>query len=201
MQFYVYTHARPGGGVFYVGKGSGRRAWDFSPSRRRGHHSNIIAKHGRSQIEVQVYPCASEDHALRLEVEMIAQFRAAGAVLVNLTDGGEGTAGRPMNEASAQAFAASRGPQHYQSLSPDAKASILEGLERGRQKGRAWKASPAGQAQIRSLGQLSAQAMRDRPFIDIVCARCGVGWKCKKPTTKYCAPCSKNGARDARVRG
>ena len=194
-QFYAYTHARPDGTVFYVGKGHGRRAWDFSPSRRRSHHLNVIAKHGRSKIEVRVYPCASEELALRLEVEMIAQFRAAGAVLVNLTDGGEGTAGRPMNERSRAAFAASRGPGHFAALAPHAQAGVLGALERGRQTADAWRKSPEGRAHILSLGQRSAAAMAAKEPVQIQCQRCGRDHMAKKATTRFCPPCSKNGAR------
>ena len=92
--FYVYTHARPDGLVFYVGKGAARRAWDFSPSRRTLHHLNIIRKHGAKNIVVRIIPQPDESSAFAHEIALIATCRSSGVELINLTDGGEGTSGR-----------------------------------------------------------------------------------------------------------
>lgn len=93
-KFYVYTHAKPNGDIFYVGKGSGKRAWDFSPSRRTKHHINIINKYGRNNIKVTIIPCEWEYLAFKLERALISGHRYLGVALINLTDGGEGAAGR-----------------------------------------------------------------------------------------------------------
>ncbi len=92
--FYVYMHSRPCGELFYVGKGTGRRAWDLAPSRRIRHHRNIVEKHGISAILVEIIPCASEDQAFELEREHIARARECGARLCNIVDGGQGASGR-----------------------------------------------------------------------------------------------------------
>lgn len=97
--FYAYTHSRPDGSVFYVGKGHGRRAWNFTYGRNP-HHRSIIKKHGADNIIVTTYPCESEDSAFDLERVLIAQHPG----LANMTEGGEGASGRPISDKVRKAF-------------------------------------------------------------------------------------------------
>lgn len=90
--FYTYLHCKPNGDPFYVGKGCGRRSNDFTGGRNQ-HHKNIIAKHGKENILVYVFPCNSEAEAFADEIQQIAQLRAEGYDLCNQTYGGEGAAG------------------------------------------------------------------------------------------------------------
>jgi hypothetical protein len=90
--FYVYTHGRPDGSVFYVGKGCARRAWWFKRGRNP-HHLAIIAKYGAENIKVEILPCESEAGAFALEKKLISELPG----LVNMTDGGEGASGRPVS--------------------------------------------------------------------------------------------------------
>jgi len=93
--FYVYEHWRPDRGeCFYVGKGRGGRANHMKP--RNAHHMAIQAKLARLGTCVEVRIVAdglSEDDAFALERERIAFWRADGADLANMTDGGEGFTG------------------------------------------------------------------------------------------------------------
>lgn len=91
IQFCAYTHSRPDGSVFYVGKGDERRARNLS--RRNAHHKNIVKKHGEDNIKVTILPCSSEKAALSLERVMIKQYKSCGVNLCNRTDGGEGVSG------------------------------------------------------------------------------------------------------------
>lgn len=91
-QFYVYTHAKPDGSIFYVGKGLKKRTASISRAYNP-HHTNIVAKYGKENIIVKTMLCRSEQHAFDLEVRMIAALRQGGVKLVNLTDGGEGASG------------------------------------------------------------------------------------------------------------
>jgi hypothetical protein len=90
--FYVYQHRRNDTEtVFYIGKGSGNRAWDDHGSRYQNRIWKGCAKHGYT-VEV-VCDRLDEKHALHLEA-MLIQFhgrknRGTGE-LANLTDGGEG---------------------------------------------------------------------------------------------------------------
>lgn len=90
-QFYVYIHKKPDGTPFYVGKGTGNRAHQFS--KRTQWHKNIVKKYGKSNIVVQITYCMNEAQAFELEKIYIKQLKAAGDNLVNLTNGGEGTSG------------------------------------------------------------------------------------------------------------
>ena len=97
--FYAYTHSRPDGSVFYVGKGRGRRAWNFTHGRNP-HHRSIIKKHGPENIIVTIHPCEDEDAAFALEQKMIANHPE----LANMTAGGEGSSGRPISDKTRAAF-------------------------------------------------------------------------------------------------
>ena len=92
-RFYTYAHRKPGVqgpvGAFYIGKGSGRRAW--SHANRNAHWRNAVAKYG---LEVQILAYwPDEASAFEHERFLIACFRDLGAPLTNKTDGGEGASG------------------------------------------------------------------------------------------------------------
>lgn len=99
--FYVYEYWRPDTDVcFYVGKGHGKRAWEF---RRRHHCGNIIKKLRHLGLVVDVRIVAdglTEKAALDLEIERIAMWRRNGVRLSNITDGGEGVRGLKHSEAT-----------------------------------------------------------------------------------------------------
>ena len=99
-QFYAYVHARPetieASGIFYVGKGHGKRAWDMFS--RNFHHTNILNKHGSENILVGKLDCSSEQIAFDLEVGLIKCLRRNGVKLANMTNGGEGTVGYVQTE-------------------------------------------------------------------------------------------------------
>lgn len=88
---YVYIHRKSSdGSPFYVGKGSGKRAW-FSKAGRSRYWNNVASKHG---VTVEIYKDnLSERDALELEVILIKELRDKGESLVNLTDGGDGVNG------------------------------------------------------------------------------------------------------------
>lgn len=92
-QFVVYRHATTSGRIFYIGKGTEKRARDLAPSRRTRWHLNLVRKY-RDELVIEVHPCGSEAEAFDLERRWIAEARAQGHRLANLTDGGEGAAGR-----------------------------------------------------------------------------------------------------------
>lgn len=86
--YYVYIHRKPDNTVFYVGKGSNRRAWDTCDRNR--HWRNTVRKYGY-YVEI-VQDGLQEWAALELEVELIAYHGRkdlGNGGLVNLTDGGE----------------------------------------------------------------------------------------------------------------
>lgn len=89
-RFYVYVHKRAtDGSVFYVGKGSGKRAWHVSG--RNDWWKKTVAKHG---FTVEVCQSEmSESSAFLLERWLIAKFRHEKEKISNISDGGDGPSG------------------------------------------------------------------------------------------------------------
>jgi len=95
MNYYTYTHSTPEGVVFYVGKGSGRRA--FSTNKRSIAWRNVVATHDGFAIKI-IARFKTEDEAFDHEKQLIAQLRAQGVSLLNATDGGRGVEGYCQSE-------------------------------------------------------------------------------------------------------
>lgn len=97
--FYVYIHRRgtSDGTVFYVGKGKGKRAWNFT--QRSKLWKRVNEKHGTF---VQIVATGLEEAAsLQKEIELIQWYGRIDmktGTLVNHTDGGEGTTGHVHTE-------------------------------------------------------------------------------------------------------
>lgn len=88
--FYTYIHMRKDDGkVFYVGKGTGGRA--YQKSGRSKHWRRVVDKHGLV-VEIAAR-WQTEPEAFDHERLLIAVLRELCAPLVNVTDGGEGTSG------------------------------------------------------------------------------------------------------------
>lgn len=99
--FFVYEHWRPDRDeCFYVGKGSGKRANDMHRGRNRWHR--FIQKKLKSlnlPVEVKLIESGlTEREAFELEIARIAMWRADGADLANITNGGDGPSGRKHTE-------------------------------------------------------------------------------------------------------
>lgn len=91
-RFYVYLHCKPNGEIFYVGKGSGKRAW--SKNKRGQHWLNIVNKHG---LNVVIHTNGlTEKEAFDLEVLLIKEYRKIYK-LANIADGGGGVSGSHAN--------------------------------------------------------------------------------------------------------
>ena len=134
--FYVYLMSRLDGRPCYVGKGKGER-WRHHGKCGRNRHLISIIKQARAQGQelprVKVLEGITEEHAFRVEKALIAFFGREDlgtGLLVNLTDGGDGTSGyRPSAELIERQAATRRGrPQ-----SPESNAKRSAAL-RGRKK-------------------------------------------------------------------
>jgi hypothetical protein len=90
--FYVYAHELIGYGIFYIGKGSGIRAW--SVENRHQVWKTFVAKNLQKGIIVHLLESnISEEEALRLEVSYIEKYgrkTKKEGKLLNLDDGGYG---------------------------------------------------------------------------------------------------------------
>ena len=100
--FYVYAHFRADDGrLFYIGKGSGKRAW--SRSSRNRHWRSVVARHGfRVRLLRQNL---TEVEAFRVEALLIAARRAS---LATYTDGGPGAYGYRHTEEAKRAMSEKR---------------------------------------------------------------------------------------------
>jgi ribosomal protein S16 len=126
--FYVYEHWRlDRDECFYVGKGKGKRAYVMV--KRNRHHLAIQAKVSRegSAIEVRMVATGlTEEDAFNLEKERIRFWRAAGADLTNMTDGGDGVIGYIFTKDVREKMSISqkkRGPRNPHSIEARAKIS------------------------------------------------------------------------------
>lgn len=96
MRYYVYQHTKADTGeVFYIGKGCGKRAWKFGASGKRSEQwSRTAAKHGVS-VSILIEGL-THFAALRIEQQLISKIGRRDkklGLLVNGTDGGEGSKG------------------------------------------------------------------------------------------------------------
>ncbi len=88
--FCTYSHHKPDGTLFYIGKGSVKRA--HAKDNRNPHWRNIVAKHGSYKVEILAnWP--TEADAFEHEKFLISCFRDLGFSLANITNGGDGVAG------------------------------------------------------------------------------------------------------------
>jgi len=88
--FYVYVHRRlTDNKPFYVGKGSGNRAWDFTG--RNIYWERIKNKHGVA-VDI-VFDNLTEAESFQCEIDTILEFKYFDYPLTNLTNGGEGSSG------------------------------------------------------------------------------------------------------------
>ena len=127
--FYTYFHCKPDGTPFYVGKGSGRRAYHFAKNRNQ-HYKNVIRKYGVDNIKVFIFPCESEAVAFIEEIRQIGLLREAGYELTNQTEGGEGPAGFTHSESTRKQLSKSLTGRKF---TDEHKAKIAEAL-RGKKR-------------------------------------------------------------------
>jgi hypothetical protein len=85
--FCVYTHHRPDGSVFYVGKGVPQRP--YRKTMRNAVWIQEVAKIGTYDVKI-VWSGLPEIDAFEKERQVISELLTQGAVLVNQTLGGDG---------------------------------------------------------------------------------------------------------------
>lgn len=103
--FYVYLHIKETDNkVFYVGKGTGYRAWRFDT--RNNFWKRTREKYG-CKVEI-LFDNLTSDEALQLEKDAIQELRYFGHPLTNLTDGGDGCTGFVWSDASRSKLSSSK---------------------------------------------------------------------------------------------
>ncbi len=155
-QFYVYAHLKPDvvdvHSIFYIGKGSGKRACFIRRNNR--HHNFVINKYGIENIIVRKILCDSEEHALKLETEMISILRRMGVNLTNVTEGGTGTTGYSHSEEAKKKI----------SIAHKDKKLSAEHVEKCRLAHVGLKRTPEQNEanRLRQLGKIASKETRDK---------------------------------------
>lgn len=110
--FYVYEHWRPDIDVcFYVGKGHGKRAFNFKDGRERNHHyRKIVEELSRLGMCAEVRLVESglcESAAFEAEIRRITFWKSLGVRLTNKSNGGKGPSGIIISEETRKKLSAS----------------------------------------------------------------------------------------------
>lgn len=90
MHFLTYAHCKPNGSIFYIGKGSSKRA--HSSNGRNVVWKRTVEKHGGFSVMV-LAKWNTEQDAFYHEIALIDTLRDMGHKLVNIANGGAGSTG------------------------------------------------------------------------------------------------------------
>lgn len=185
-QHYVYLHRKASdGAVFYVGKGTGRRAWASSGRNRRWRYT--AEKHG---FTVEVFQSGmSEPCALALERITIASLGKER--LANLVEGGGGTSGWKHSEEAKRRIGAFQKGREF----TDKMRAALEAANKNRaftpatiQKMReAARRRKRGPLSAETRAKISASHMGLRPSEDTrrKLSRAKIGKACGRDSPSY----------------
>lgn len=87
MEYYIYAHKRiDNGEIFYIGKGSGKRA--YIKSNRNEYWKRIANKYGYEILFLK--RGLSEEDSYKYEIDLIAKYKKIGQCYANFTNGGDG---------------------------------------------------------------------------------------------------------------
>jgi hypothetical protein len=88
--FCTYAHYTPQGRLFYIGKGSEKRA--HSKAGRNDYWRKVVNKYGHPDVQI-LANWGTEREAFDHEILLISCFKDLGHQLCNLSSGGEGPSG------------------------------------------------------------------------------------------------------------
>lgn len=132
MEYYTYVYfdvqrQEP----FYVGKGKNARAWDHLKSEKRSEFIHRLRKMIRNSNNPRISIYAGFDNELSslVEMELISKYGRKDlglGPLLNLTDGGEGAAGRKASDAHrANMSKAKKGQKYSEEASKNYRAASI----------------------------------------------------------------------------
>lgn len=157
MAFYTYIYREPCGDPFYVGKGTGKRAF-FEKNKTVEGRIRKLKSQGMSH-DIEIINTTCEIAALWLERVLIKAFGRKDlgeGTLLNLTDGGEGSSGwKQSPETVAKRVAKNTGKKR----SPELKAKMKAMYASPEYQDRFKKAGSRGQSRP-EVRAASAERMR-----------------------------------------
>lgn len=130
MYYTTYAHCKPDGSIFYVGKGSAKRA--HSSAGRNVAWKRTVAKYGSFKTEI-LASWSNEKEAFDHEIFLIDTFRGMGHKLVNISSGGEGSRGFRHTEEHKEfkkQMMLERNPMSNPQLREKQKQALLEAMNR-----------------------------------------------------------------------
>lgn len=146
---YVYGHYKADTNeLFYIGKGSGKRAWD--KQKRNRYWKSVANKHGL--IVKILEDNLSEEDAFEKEKQLIAEVGIAN--LTNILEGGEGIT-------SKEAVALAKNPNWITKQRENTRAATSENLEwlvQNAEKNRRIASNPARNKKM-------AETLRNKPDV------------------------------------
>jgi hypothetical protein len=158
--FYIYAHRKAtNGDIFYIGKGSGNRAWWLHGRNQRWNRTK--EKHG---IIIQIlHDNLTEDAAFELEKRLIAEI--GRKQLCNHTDGGEGMSGWVASEETRAKFSALRkGRKHTDEARRKMSASrkgVPKSPEHVANQAAALRGRPKSEAHKKALSEAHKKIIHD----------------------------------------
>ncbi len=99
---YILSNSEMPDIPFYVGKGCGRRMYIHLIKAKKHKHYNIhlqntilkLLRENKSIVYKKIIEDVSDSVATNKEIELIVYYKSIGIILCNMTDGGDGPAGR-----------------------------------------------------------------------------------------------------------
>jgi hypothetical protein len=128
MEFYSYLWLREDGSPYYVGKGSGKRAFV-----RGSHH----LRPPKDKALIVLFPQDSEADAMQSEKDLIALFGRKDlgtGILRNFTDGGDGVSGLHHSEAAKRRMSQAKKGKPGRTPTPEQLAAMAAG-RKGKKRG------------------------------------------------------------------
>jgi hypothetical protein len=130
MNFTTYAHYKPDGSMFYIGKGTYRRA--HSSAGRNVMWRRTVEKHGGFKVEI-LSQWKTEQEAFDHEIFLIDTIKKMGISLANIADGGKGAAGFRHTEdhkAFKRKMMLERNPMVSLEVRQKQKESLLKAMNR-----------------------------------------------------------------------
>lgn len=176
MDYYVYEYLREDGTPYYIGKGSGNRAYT-----KQGHTVPLPSDRNRIKI---LYKNLTNDEAMALETELIRKYGRKDlgtGILRNMTDGGEGSTGRIYSTETLEKISKSNTGKIQSEKTKQKRAESLRGKRRTEEQRKRQSASAkkrwinqdpiAEEARRKKIKE--ARAKQVITTVQVTCPHCG----------------------------